>query len=380
MRGSPWLLRGFQNQRKNNGQLSPPPPSTSADQSIIHLQDSPERLEPEIENRIFSHRLHQPSGPYRVLRSLPQRYGRAADGTAGVGGSAFELSLPIDGSEVHLQLEPIDIASPGLTLSFTDDPNREVPAPHNCMFAGASGDTWAVMSVCDELTSPSSPCSHPRHTPPLFTSPPTLSCLNIGTLLPSHNLSSSPSTLNPFLLNTTHRYRTDRHGHPPTLINRLSSSPLPSSLPGLSLPPSLTPSASFTPPFLLSNNPNPIQHTHITYSLYSSPSLLLVFFYSSLPPSGPSSPSLPSSPHTTHRREEVGPPPPPLGDGPVERAAGPELHGGPRLRRRDVLLHRLLHHQRGDVLRRGLHRGTRNRTAARNRHKEALLVAFGIRI
>ncbi|XP_070000212.1 A disintegrin and metalloproteinase with thrombospondin motifs adt-2 isoform X2 [Penaeus vannamei] len=118
---------------------------------MIHLQDSPERLEPEIENRIFSHRLHQPSGPYRVLRSLPQRYGRAADGTAGVGGSAFELSLPIDGSEVHLQLEPIDIASPGLTLSFTDDPNREVPAPHNCMFAGASGDTWAVMSVCDEL-------------------------------------------------------------------------------------------------------------------------------------------------------------------------------------------------------------------------------------
>ncbi|XP_063597034.1 A disintegrin and metalloproteinase with thrombospondin motifs 16-like isoform X2 [Penaeus indicus] len=127
---------------------------SSASSLRIHLQDSPERLEPELEDRIFSHRLNQPSGTYRVLRSLPQRYGRAADDTAGVGvgGAAFELTLPIDGSEVHLELEPIDIASPGLTLSFADDPTREVPVPHNCMFAGATGNTWAVMSVCDELS------------------------------------------------------------------------------------------------------------------------------------------------------------------------------------------------------------------------------------
>ncbi|XP_037797029.1 A disintegrin and metalloproteinase with thrombospondin motifs adt-1-like [Penaeus monodon] len=37
-------------------------------------------------------------------------------------------------------------------LSFADDPTREVPVPHNCMFAGATGNTWAVMSVCDELS------------------------------------------------------------------------------------------------------------------------------------------------------------------------------------------------------------------------------------
>ncbi|KAK7072980.1 Adt-1p [Halocaridina rubra] len=118
---------------------------------VIHLRDTLERLEPQLEKQIFKYHRQFPNN-YRLLRDHSFRERRLA-GPNDVHSGEISIALPVNGIELQLTLTRSDIVDPGLTLTVPGEGEEETEfmVEQNCHFAGGDESIWVVISTCSGI-------------------------------------------------------------------------------------------------------------------------------------------------------------------------------------------------------------------------------------